>query len=393
MAKTLVLKKLSKIKPEPTKWYWQDYIPAGAITILEGDPGLGKSTVLASLVACTTKRRKMPGSNKRAGSGTALCLSSEDNPTTIRANLKANGADLNRVFVLGSSDYSQITLPSGIDRLKEWIREKKAKVVILDPAMAFISGSANDANSVRKALTPLTAVAAETGAAIVLVRHLTKAGGKNALHQGAGSTAWSAAARAVLQVVDDSTSKLIDPNNSTRVLIPIKSSLGPLAQALSFCLVSADDGGVKVEWRGPSNYQVDQGRDAHLGPARLEACEFLWRLLTPGPLHAVEVHRLGRENGVSKSTLERATLDLGLKKVRHEFGPGGWSTWELPESNPLIDRFNADAADELAELKTDTDPEDKPDADDGGSALLARAGIHTPTSAEIDSIEESMLAV
>lgn len=392
MAKSVGLKKLSKIKAKPTEWYWQGYIPAGALTLFEGDPGLGKSTVLAHLTACTTKRRNMPGTKQRARMGNVLWFTGEDDPSTIQRNLVANGADTNRVFVLSASDHSQITLPVGVDQLKKWIREKKAKLVIFDPAMAFISGSANDANSVRKSLTPLAAVAAETGAAIILVRHLTKGGNKNAMHQGAGSAAWSAAARAELQVVEDATSKLIDPNNSTRVLVPVKNSLGPKLASQSFRLVDTDDG-VKVEWLGPSKVNSSQFGDVHLGPALRHACDVVCTFLTPSPLNVADIKRLARENGVCEKTLQRAKEHLEVKSVRHGFGSGAYYTWELPESNPLIDKFAADAADELAAWENDGDLEDTPDADDGESALLSRAGVRSPTSAEIDWIEESLLAV
>ena len=92
------------VEPMNTEWLWKQRVPYGAITILDGDPNIGKSTISNDLAARVSTGRQMPGGKlvgkrkTRNSKGNVLLLSAEDDPhRTIRPRLEAAGADLRRI--------------------------------------------------------------------------------------------------------------------------------------------------------------------------------------------------------------------------------------------------------------------------------------------------------
>lgn len=194
-----VVSRLSELDPEPTEWLWHLRIPKGELTVVDGDPSVNKSSVLLDLVARVSTGREMPDGTPGTFGG-VLLLSSEDSiEKTVILRLVAAGADLSRVAVPSRS----LLLPRDLRLLEEAVASVQAKLVVIDPMMAFLACDANGDQKVRQALTPLKGFAERSGVAVVLVRHLTKRGGRQALYRGGGSIGIIAATRSALLVAKE----------------------------------------------------------------------------------------------------------------------------------------------------------------------------------------------
>jgi hypothetical protein len=179
----------SAVEAKPVRWLWPGWLPEGVLVVLDGDPGVGKSTLTVDLAA-RLSRGELAGRPV-----TTILVNGEDTAEhTVRPRLGRAGADLDRV-VLWKFDHS-FSLPKDIDRLREAIREHGAGLLVIDPLTAFLGADASAAGdqTVRRALMPLIRLAAETSCTILIVRHLRKQNGR-ALYRGLGSIGIVGAAR------------------------------------------------------------------------------------------------------------------------------------------------------------------------------------------------------
>jgi RecA-family ATPase len=220
---------LSRVAPEPVPWLSPGRLAAGAITLLDGDPGLGKSTLLCDFAARISTGTPLPG-GQPAPPAAAIIMSAEDDPhATIRPRIDAAGGDPSRVFAFGvlaelGPGGALLRLPEHVDVLRDVIETLGAALVVVDPLVAFLSPrlNANSDQAVRGALASLKTVAQLTGAAIVAVRHLTKATAMgNPLYRGGGSIGLVGAARTALLLAPDPAAP------DRRILAGVKSNLGP----------------------------------------------------------------------------------------------------------------------------------------------------------------------
>jgi hypothetical protein len=245
------------IQPERVDWVWPDYLPAGKLAILDGDPGLGKSTVTIDLAARVSRGDAMPDGSGRRAPGVVLLSSAEDGLSdTLRPRLDAAGANVSRVATLDVGDQG-IVLPDDIARIKLAILSTGARLAILDPLMAYLSGrlKANSDQDVRQALAPVARLAEETGCSILVVRHLRKSDSATAVYRGGGSIGIIGQARIGLAVAQD------PEDSEKRVLMVTKSNLGPIPASLSFGLDQwtgkladgAEYGASRVVWHGRSD--------------------------------------------------------------------------------------------------------------------------------------------
>ncbi len=324
------LVRLASVKPEQVEWLWPGRLPLGKVSILDGDPGLGKSTVTLDLAARVTTGQPLPdGSAGRLG-GVVLTSAEDGLADTIVPRLQAAGADLERVRAFeATADHGLPTIPEGLGRIEAAIVEVGAVLVVIDPLMAVLGHDVNAHRDqdVRRALAPLAALAERKCAAVLVVRHLNKAAGSNALYRGGGSIGIAGAARSVLLVARD------PDDESRRVLAHVKSNLGPLAPSLGFRLVAdASSAAAAVEWTGPR--EVSAGAllaappDASERGAIDEACDFLREALAAGARPVREVQAEARAAGVHVATLRRARERLGVR-VSKQGMKGGWA-WRLP---------------------------------------------------------------
>jgi hypothetical protein len=295
------------------QWLWFGRIPLGKVTILQGDPGLGKSTLALEIASRVSRNLSMPDGSASALSEPAavFLMSAEDGlADTIRPRLDAVGADQQLISVPQDQHF---LVPRDADLIRHAVRQVNAKLVILDPLAAFLDGSVNSWNNqhVRRALAPLAQIAGETGAAILVLDHLNKRSGIAAIQRGSGSMAFNAAARSVLLICKH------PQEPETFVLASAKSNLGSPPVSLAYRTVEAENKAVKLEWLGECPYSADELATAAFEPTSSRklsvAVEFLReRLSSCGALSRV-VEREAAERGISERTLSRARKELGVK--------------------------------------------------------------------------------
>lgn len=240
---TPILRRAATIAPRTVAWLWPGYVPLGAITVLDGDPGLGKSLVALDLAARVSRGAAMPDRSEGC-SGQVLLLSAEDDAAaTSVPRLRAAGANLERVFFLdgqvGADGERWPVLLSDADVLAAAAeRLKELRLIVIDPLMAFVPSDVDTHNdaSVRRMMRRLAELAAERELAVLLVRHLNKREqGTPALYRGGGSIAIIAQCRSGLLVCRDPD----DDSGRRRLLQPTKSNLAPPPAPLSYVIIAA----------------------------------------------------------------------------------------------------------------------------------------------------------
>ena len=332
----LLFRRLSTVEPETVRWLWRDRIPLGKLTVLDGDPGLGKSTLLLDLAARVTTGTAMPD-GAPAENGLVILVTGEDGiADTVRPRFDAAGGDAERLNVLEAvrddRGVRPLSLPEDVAALRATLLPlKRARLIIVDPFVAFLANYVNSRidHDIRRTLAPLATLAAELDAAIVLLRHLNKASGGSALYRGGGSIGIIGAARAGLLVARD------PDDEQQRVLAVTKSNLAPLAPSLSFTLEGAPNGAGRIRWLGESALRADalvsEPEDADEREAARDLRGFLHELVEAAPRTVKEVQRACREAGfnVHDTTLRRARKAAGITAQRHGFGPGSAIIWSL----------------------------------------------------------------
>lgn len=325
------------VAPEAVTWLWREWIPLGKVTVLDGDPGLGKSTMLVDLAARLTTGRPFPGESTGREPGSVLFVAHEDGiADTLVPRLNAAGADTTRVDVLeGFEEESGSaprlpSIPADIPAIEQIIVSGGVRLVVVDPLYAYLGGGTDSYrdHDVRKALAPLATMAARTGCAVVLVRHLRKAGGAPALYRGGGSIGIIGIARSGLVLAKD------PDDEGARVVACVKSNLGPPPASLGWRFTGGTP--PRVEWTGASRHSADslvnvQPDDGEGRSALDDACDFLRERLAGGEMLVGEVKREARKAGIHDRTLERAKARLGVRHRRLTFG--GDYVWFLPDGS------------------------------------------------------------
>jgi hypothetical protein len=335
----LVVVRVSDVEAARVRWLWQGRIPGGKVTVLDGDPGLGKSTVTLDLTARITTGSPLPGETGRRPPADVVLLSAEDGiDDTIRPRLEAAGANCERAHVVDHVIDEDGTarppeLPGDLPEIQQLIVETGAVLLIVDPLMAFLAGEVNAHRDqdVRRALPPFKGLAEATGCAVLVVRHLNKAPGGNPLYRGGGSIGIGGAARSVLLVAQD-------PHDETRrIIASAKSNLGPTPEALAYRIV-ADElrDCALVSWAGTVAYSAaDLLTSPVEAPKRDQAEELLSELLADGPMRQSDIKRHTDAAGVSWRTVETAKKRLGIiseqRPVEGKRGAGP-SWWRLPNA-------------------------------------------------------------
>jgi AAA domain-containing protein len=330
--------------------------------VLDGDPGMGKSTVALTITAKVSTGSPFPDGT-RPDPAEVIVLSAEDEiGDTIRPRLEAAGADVNRVWVLPDVREEDKKprppeLPLDLDRLEAMVKDRGAALVVIDPLMAFLSGAidAHRDQDVRRVLASITYMAARTGAAVLIIRHMNKSGGTNPLYRGGGSIGIVGAARSGMLAAPD------PDDDSRRILAVTKANLAKEPPALAYRLIEDERYGVaRITWDGATSHKAAdllrlparEGQDD--APARHEAQAILAEILAEGPLPARTVKALAGEAGVSERTLARAREALGVTTQREGFGKGARYVWALPDPSCVPPQPPMDAMD--AKVASSQDP-------------------------------------
>ena len=304
---------LSSVPETRLDWVWPGRIPAGKLTMLEGDPGLGKSMLWGKIVAHLTTGDPLPGDLRdRVPTDVLVVCAEDDLGDTIIPRLRAAAADVTHVHALAllrddKGHLIPLSIPEDLPRLRRAIKQAKATLVVFDPITAYLSETINSGNdaSVRRALTPLAEIAQTSGAAVLMVRHLNKQGDLKALYRGGGSIAFIGAARSGL-VVDRHPE-----DKATIVLAQTKANLARDVPALTYRVESwdLDDAIPVVSWGEELDMEADEllrkvdGRRDSSGRDAVVA--FLTDLLADGPVPAKAVRAAATAAGVPWRTIER----------------------------------------------------------------------------------------
>ena len=251
---------LSQIAPEPLRWLFPGRLAAGKITVLDGDPGLGKSTLLCELAARISRGDPLPG-GEATPPRPVVIMSAEDDPyDTIRPRIDAAGGDSRRVIAFATLPDHDSTgtlgaIPDHVSILEEIIARTQAALLVIDPLVAFLARGHNENSNqgVRRAFHSLKGLAERTGVAIVAVRHLNKSMTVNPLYRGGGTIGIIGAARCGLLLA-------LDPDDpERRILASTKDNLGLPPPAFAFRLLSSAGSDVaRVVWDGESKWTAEQ---------------------------------------------------------------------------------------------------------------------------------------
>lgn len=302
---------MDNVTPRDVSFLWEPYLISGAVNLLEGDPGVGKTYLLCAIAAAISSGRELPG-RPHGRPANVLFMSAEDDPeTTLVRRLIRMGADLSR-----------ISFPKQYFRLEEealsWIEahivEREAKLVILDPLLAYMQGGIdmNKANETRPFMSRLRELAQATGCTMIGLRHLTKADNDKAVFRGLGSVDISAAVRSIVQVG-------YHPENPTqRVMAHAKHNLSERGPSLLYSLVALGKDVPKLHWDGETELQAtDLGRvSAPPGrPAKAikQARLFVRQFLAEGPKAKKALDASAVDAGIMETTLRRAIKELTVK--------------------------------------------------------------------------------
>jgi RecA-family ATPase len=334
---------LADVEPKPINWLWPDRIARGKLTLISGDPGLGKSLITVALASAVSNGGRWPVGGGYAPLGSVILLSEEDAlADTIRPRLDAAGADCSRVHALrmiqelnedGEIINRSFNLASDVERLAA-IVEKLGDVALIqiDPISAYLGGTDSHKNAdVRALLSPLSDLAERFDVAIVVVTHLNKGSG-SAMYRSVGSIAFTAAARTAWAVTKDKD----EP--ARRLMLPVKNNLGNDESGMAYRVETAANEAPFIMWE-PETIEVDindaLSRDSdELRTERDEAKEWLQVELYNGPVLCTDLQKSARDAGHSWSTVRRAKRELGIKSKRSGFHQGKW-LWYHPDDLPI----------------------------------------------------------
>jgi hypothetical protein len=327
--------RLDTVQPEAVTWLWPGRLPLGKLVVLDGDPGLGKSTATLDIAARVSRGWPMPDGTGGGHPAGVVIVSAEDGVAdTIVPRLNAAGADLSRIVafddVPDDKDGHPFTIPGDLPWLEQAIVQARARLVVIDPLMAFLSGATNAHRDqdVRQALRPVGKLAQRTGAVILVVRHMNKTPGGSAVYRGGGSIGIIGAARAGMVVARH------PDNDDRRVMAVSKNNLAAAAPSVAFHMESTDTGVARIVWDGVCDHTADAllsvPTSADERTQRDEAKDFLVDTLADGSVSSKQVQAAAREAGISEMTLRRARQDLHVQVAREGFP--AHTTWSLPLS-------------------------------------------------------------
>ena len=296
--------RMSDVELTPVEWLWRPYLPFGKLSVLQGNPGEGKTYFAMHLAAACTNGKLLPNMERMEPFNVIYQTAEDGLGDTVKPRLIEAGADLDRVLVI---DDSEVQLTLSDERIERAIIENNARLVIIDPIQAYLGADVdmNRANEVRPIFMRLGQVAQRTGCAILLIGHLNKAAGMQSLQRGLGSIDIAAAVRSVMFI-----GKLKhDP--TMRILTHEKSSLAPPGVSLAFSL--GDESGFR--WVGEYDITADEmlsGIEPQRETKTQQAKDLICALLAGGKqVLSEDIDKAALERGIPGRTVRDAKRELG----------------------------------------------------------------------------------
>ena len=301
---TVKIIRMSDVELTPVDWLWKPYLPFGKLSVLQGNPGEGKTYFAMHLAAACTNGKLLPNMERMEPFNVIYQTAEDGLGDTVKPRLIEAGADLDRVLVI---DDSEVQLTLSDERIEKAIVENNARLVIIDPIQAYLGADVdmNRANEVRPIFMRLGQVAQRTGCAILLIGHLNKAAGMQSLQRGLGSIDIAAAVRSVMFI-----GKLKhDP--TMRILTHEKSSLAPPGVSLAFSL--GDEGGFR--WVGEYDITADEmlsGIEPQRETKTQQTKDLICTLLAGGKrVYSEDIDKAALERGIPGRTVRDAKRELG----------------------------------------------------------------------------------
>ena len=334
LARELTVTNAADVVILPVSWLWSGRFALGKLSLIAGEPGLGKSQLTAAVTAAVTTGTEWPCDGEPAPLGSVVILSAEDDASdTIVPRLKAAGADLARVHIVsavkdvrdGNRVERSFNLQADLDLLEQTTRGLgDVRLIIIDPITSYLGKVDSHRNAeIRSVLEPVAQMAAQRGAAVIGITHFAKGGGTTAINRFIGSIGFIAAARAAFVVTRDPNSD----DDARRLFVPVKNNLAPLGDGLSFRIeqrMLGDSGIIAslVVWGSdPVTQTADEilraNDDANGGGGGespiAEAEAFLLEFLANGARPSGEIKAAALDGAISWRTANRAKKNLGVK--------------------------------------------------------------------------------
>jgi len=300
---TVEIIRMSEVGTQAVEWLWEPYIPFGKVTIVQGNPGEGKTTFALRLAAACTTGGTLPGMKPLPPFQVIYQTAEDGLGDTVKPRLIEAKADLDRVLVI---DEAKRELTLSDERIEKAITQNGARLIILDPIQAYMGEKTdmNRANEVRPIFRRLAEVAERTGCAVILIGHLNKAAGGQSAYRGLGSIDFRAAARSVLLI------GRVKREPNVRVIVHDKSSLAPEGKPVAFCL----DPETGFSWIGEYDITADEllsGAGGNNATKTEQAERLILDLLADGKeLASEDIEKAATEAGISARTVRAAKRNL-----------------------------------------------------------------------------------
>ena len=301
---TVEIIRMSEVDTQTVEWLWEPYIPFGKVTIVQGNPGEGKTTFALRLAAACTNRKPFPHMAAHEPFNVIYQTAEDGLGDTIKPRLMEAEADLDRVLVI---DESKQGLSLSDERIERAIRQTGARLIILDPIQAYVGEKTdmNKANEIRPIFRRLAEIAERTGCAVILIGHLNKAAGGQSAYRGLGSIDFRAAARSVLLI------GRVKREPNVRVIVHDKSSLAPEGKPMAFCF----DPETGFSWIGEYDITADEllsGAGGNTATKTEQAEQLILDLLADGKeLASEDIVKAATEAGISERTVQNAKRNMG----------------------------------------------------------------------------------
>lgn len=331
-----VARKLSDIQLEEVTWIWPNFLPDRKITIVDGMPGVGKSTLTSEIAARITTGEAFPNGISRKPRDVVFIAVEDGVADTIKPRIAAaggNGEHAHSIHIEQGGNEITPDLERHLGCIRETIQGiGNVGLLIIDPIMALLGNSVDSYRDqdVRKVTTPLGRLAEELNLAILIVRHPNKGSTNNSLLRGGGSMAFIGSARVGLVV-----GKHPD-NPDIRVLAISKSNIGTMNESLEFQLTNDETYNcARIEWIGSSKLTADnlyEDQNSEEKSLTEEAMDWLTEFLSDGGMDLPTIKREAAKSGITDKSLRRAREKLKIEPKRQGTGSSHTSIWALPPS-------------------------------------------------------------
>lgn len=311
-------------------WLWENRIPRGTLTIVEGIEGEGKSTMLCAIGGAITRGQGLADMPLKSP-GNILWLSAEDDlGRVLKPRLLSVGADVARVFAVSEPFTFD---DKGVELVRDMAKRRDPVMIVIDPIFAYAKGDPSKGADARIVTNQLRTISEEFNCAIILVRHVGKSKGfGDPRAAGLYSIEWRAAARSVLLCGSD------PDNPQRRALTQSKNTFGPLSEAIGYTIEKDSNSptGARFTWVGVSDLTASRilsgmATDDEKA-ARQRACDMLRDALADGERLSDDIKAEAKASGISSRTLDRAKSDVGILWRREGFGIGAIFYWRLPDA-------------------------------------------------------------